>query len=147
MRLRTNLLYLVVGTIVPLIALATVLGLLLVDRERDAVRQGAINRNRAFMTAVDAALKGHISTLQALATVSSLERNDLETFRNDAIRVLEAQSDWQSIVLTKPNGDQLIVTSRNGSEPTAHTEDEPSLQRTRGHCRPFPTGKGLFISP
>ena len=136
MRLRTNLLYLVVGTIVPLIALATVLGLLLVDRERDAVRQGAINRNRAFMTAVDAALKGHISTLQALATVSSLERNDLETFRNDAIRVLEAQSDWQSIVLTKPNNEQLIVASRNGSEPTAQTVDEPSLQRVVNEEKP-----------
>jgi signal transduction histidine kinase/ActR/RegA family two-component response regulator len=136
MRLRTNLLYLVVGTIVPLIALATVLGLLLVERERDAVRQGAINRNRAFMTAVDAALKGHISTLQALATVSSLEKNDLETFRNDAIRVLEAQSDWQSIVLTKPDGEQLIVTSRNGSEPITHTVDVPSLQRVVNEEKP-----------
>src|SRR5258705_10579084 len=124
MRLRTNLLYLVVGTIVPLIALATVLGFLLVDRERDAVRQGAINRNRAFMTAVDAALKGHISTLQALATVSSLERDDLETFRDDAVRVLDAQSDWQNIILTGLNGQQLMVAGRNGAENTAQTVDQ-----------------------
>jgi len=136
MRLRTNLLYLVVGTIVPLLILASILGFLLVDRERDAVRQGAINRNRAFMTAVDAALKGHISTLQALATVSSLDKDDIETFRQDAMRVLEAQSDWQSIVLTKPNGEQVMVTSRNGAEPTAHTVDEASLRRVVNEEKP-----------
>ena len=136
MRLRTNLLYLVVGTIVPLIALATVLGFLLVDRERDAVRQGAINRNRAFMTAVDAALKGHISTLQALATVSSLERDDLETFRDDAVRVLDAQTDWQNVILTRLDGQQLMVAGRNGAEKTAQTVDEPSLQRVVNEEKP-----------
>ncbi|HEY9504231.1 MAG TPA: ATP-binding protein [Pyrinomonadaceae bacterium] len=136
MRLRTNLLYLVVGTIVPLIALATVLGFLLVERERDAVRQGAINRNRAFMTAVDAALKGHISTLQALATVSSLERDELETFRNDAVRVLDAETDWQSISLTRPDGEQLIVASRNVSETPNHTVDGPSLRRVVDEEKP-----------
>lgn len=136
MRLRTNLLYLVVGTIVPLIALATVLGFLLVDRERDAVRQGAINRNRAFMTAVDAALKGHISTLQALATVSSLERDDLETFRNDAVRVLDAQTDWQNIILTRTTGEQLIVAARNGPERVSATVDEPSFRRVIEEAKP-----------
>ena len=108
MRLRTNLVYLVVGTVVPLVGLATVLGLLLVQRENDAFRQGAINRNRSFMTAVDAALRGHISTLEALASASNLESDDLQTFRNDAGRALNAQGDWQNIILAKPDGTQLV---------------------------------------
>jgi len=129
MRLRTNLVYLVVGIVVPLVALATVLGLLLVRREQDAFRLGAINRNRAFMSAVDTAVRGHISTLQALAAVSSLETGDVEAFRRDANRVLEGQPDWQSVVLTRPDGSQIVNVAQPGVEGTIATADVKSLQR------------------
>ena len=129
MRLRTNLVYLVVGTIVPLVGLASVLGWLLVNRENDAFRQGAINRNRAFMTAVDAALRGHISTLQALASASSLESDDFQVFRNDAVRALNAQSDWQNIILAKPDGTQLVNAVRQGGEAMTATSDVKSFRK------------------
>ena len=129
MRLRTNLVYLVVGIVIPLVALATLLGLLLVKREREAFRQGAINRNRAFMTAVDAAVRGHISTLQVLASASSLQADDFEAFRRDAVRALEAQHDWQNIILTKLDGTHLINTARPGQEGVDGTADPKSLRR------------------
>ena len=97
MKLRTNLVCLVVGTIVPLFLLSIVLGILLVQRERDAFRQGAINRNRAFMAAVDEVLEGHVATLQALAATSSLEAGDFEKFRIEAVRVLKSQTDWMAL--------------------------------------------------
>ena len=128
MRLRTNLVYLVVGIVIPLVALATLLGLLLVKREREAFRQGAINRNRAFMTAVDAAVRGHISTLQVLASASSLQADDFDAFRRDAVRALEAQDDWQNIILTKPDGTHLINTARPGHESQDGTTDLKSLK-------------------
>jgi sensor domain CHASE-containing protein len=131
MRLRTNLVYLVVGIVIPLVALATLLGLLLVKREREAFRQGAINRNRAFMTAVDAAVRGHISTLQVLASASSLQADDFDAFRRDAVRALEAQHDWQNIVLTKPDGTHLINTARPGQESLDGTTDLKSLETDR----------------
>jgi signal transduction histidine kinase/ActR/RegA family two-component response regulator len=129
MRLRTNLVYLVVGIVVPLVGLASVLGLLLVQREKDAFRQGAINRNRSFMTAVDAALHGHISTLEALASASSLEADNFEAFRKDAMRALSAQADWQNIILARPDGTQLVNAGRPGAESMTATADVKSLQK------------------
>lgn len=128
MRLRTNLVYLVVGIVIPLVALATLLGLLLVKREREAFRQGAINRNRAFMTAVDAAVRGHISTLQILASASSLQADDFDAFRRDAMRALEAQLAWQNIILSQPSGTQIVNTARNGQEFLDGTTDLKSLR-------------------
>jgi signal transduction histidine kinase len=122
MKLRTNFVYLVVGIVIPLVALATLLGLLLVKREREAFRQGAINRNRAFMTAVDAAVRGHIATLQVLASASSLQADDFEAFRRDAVRALEAQHDWQNIILSKRDGTHLINTTRPEEELTGSVD-------------------------
>ena len=56
MKLRTNLLLLVFGTAVPLLALAAVIAYLLLEHENEVLRSGAQDRNRAFMSAVDAAL-------------------------------------------------------------------------------------------
>jgi signal transduction histidine kinase len=128
MKLRTNLVYLIVGIVIPLVALATLLGLLLVKREREAFRQGAINRNRAFMTAVDAAVRGHISTLQVLASETSLQADDFDAFRRDAVRALEVQHDWQNIILTNRDGTHLINTARDGQEPLDGTTDLKSLK-------------------
>lgn len=128
MKLRTNLAYLVIGTIVPIFLLATLLGVLLVKREKEAFKQGAINRNRAFMTAVDAALQGHISTLQSLASASSLEVKDFEKFRVEATRSLKSQSDWQDVILTGPDGHQL-VNAELGLEPRTGSTDVESLNR------------------
>ena len=128
MKLRTNFVYLVVGIVIPLVALATLLGLLLVKREREAFRQGALNRNRAFMTAVDAAVRGHIATLQVLASASSLQADDFEAFRRDAVRALEAQHDWQNIILSKPDGTHLINTARPGTKELTGSVDMKSLQ-------------------
>ena len=72
MRLRTRLFLLVAGTVIPLDPLAVVLGALLVGHERETFRKLAIDRNRAFMSAVDAEIRGDVSTLQALAANSSL---------------------------------------------------------------------------
>ena len=124
MKLRSNLVYLIIGIVIPLVALATLLGLLLVRREREAFKQGAINRNRAFMTAVDAAVRGHVSTLQVLASESSLQADDFEAFRRDAVRALEAQHDWQDVILSKPDG-TYIVNARPGHQTS--TTDVKSL--------------------
>ena len=112
MKLRSNLFLLVIGTVLPLTALALVLGYLLVEQEKQTFRNGAISRNRAFMTAVDAEIRGHLTTLQALAAVRSLQADDLHAFHDDARRVMGLQSDWQNVVLALPNGQQVANARR-----------------------------------
>jgi signal transduction histidine kinase/ActR/RegA family two-component response regulator len=112
MKLRTSLVRLVVGVVVPLVALAGVLSYLLVEQERESVRRGALDRNRAFMTAVDAEIRGQMQTLQALATTDSLESRDLRRFYRDATRILKSQTDWQNIILLLPSGEQVVNAAR-----------------------------------
>ncbi|MGZ5151955.1 MAG: hybrid sensor histidine kinase/response regulator [Burkholderiales bacterium] len=117
MTLRSNLFMLVIGTVVPLTALALVLGYLLVEQERDTFRKGALDRNRAFMTAVDAELRGHLMTLQALAAAKSLQTDDLRAFHDDAQRAKATQADWQNVILALPSGQQIV----NASQPFGTT--------------------------
>lgn len=112
MKLRTSLFQLVVGTVIPLVVLASVLGYLLVEREKETFQKGALDRNRAFMTAVDAEIRGHLSTLTALAAAESLASKDLRRFYRDAISVLKSQPDWQNVIMAIPSGQQIINAAR-----------------------------------
>src|SRR3954466_14902195 len=100
MRLRSNLLLLVGGTVVPLLALALVLGYVLVEHEKETMQRGAMARTRAFMTAVDTELRGHMLSLQGLATSRSLQRGDVRAFSQEMARFLDSQGDWQLIILS-----------------------------------------------
>jgi signal transduction histidine kinase/ActR/RegA family two-component response regulator len=127
MRLRTRLFQLVASTVVPLVILAIVLGGLLATREQDTFREGALAHIRAFMTAVDAELLGHIRAVEVLGASRNLE-NNLPAFYLDAERVLRSQLDWQNIRLARPDGQQLINLARPLGSQLAATPEMESLR-------------------
>ena len=102
MRLRSRLFLLVAGTVVPLVILAVGLGALLVDHERETFRRLALDRNRAFMTAVDAELKGHVTSLLAVAALSDLHKGNLRDFHAEVVEVLKSQPEWENVILSAP---------------------------------------------
>jgi signal transduction histidine kinase len=108
MRLRSSLVTLVVATVVPLVLFAALVTVFLVRYERDNFIQAMVDRDRAFMSAVDAELKGNVTSLQALAAARSLAAGDLRMFHEDAAAVLRTQPDWLNVVLTTPDGHQLM---------------------------------------
>src|SRR5688572_9276613 len=109
MKLRSRLYLLVAGTVVPLAALAVVLGALLVDHERETFQRGVVDRTRAVMSAVDADLRGHIDALQVLGANSSLPGGDLLSFHYEAVRALVLQPHWANLILSDANGRELLV--------------------------------------
>ena len=132
MRLRTRLYLLVAGTVIPLVALALVLGALLVDHERDTFQALTMGRNRAVMSAVDASLRGHIASLEALAANSRLSAGDLRGFHAEAQRVLQSQRDWENVILSEPSGRELLVGVRAYGESLPEDPDPDSLKRAVG---------------
>src|SRR3954468_14995138 len=108
MRLRSSLILLVVGTIVPLVALAVVLSILLVRHQNENFVTATKDRNRAFMSAVDNELRGTIMTLEALAASRSLEKDDLAAFYRDAVAVHKTQPRWFNILLNTADGRQVM---------------------------------------
>src|SRR5690242_3416852 len=110
MKLRGSLISLAAGTALPLALLLVLVGYVLVEYEKDTFQRGALDRNRAFMTAVDAELHGHIATLNALATSPALQGPDLAAFHREATRFTESQPGWGTIILATPDGQQLVNT-------------------------------------
>ncbi|HET9471557.1 MAG TPA: ATP-binding protein [Usitatibacter sp.] len=127
MRLRTRLFLLVAGTVVPLVSLALFLGVLLVDHERQIFRQGAIDRNRAVMSAVDAEIHGHVTTLQALSAFRSIAAGDLPAIHDAAKRVLATQRNWQQLMLSAPDGTTLVDGTHEFGAALPPDPDLPSL--------------------
>ncbi len=108
MKLRSHLLMLVAGAMLPVLALTAFLAVLLVEHEKETFRRGAMDRNRTFMTAIDSELHGHIRSLEALAAAPALARGDLKLFYDAARRVLQSQPDWRNVLLFRPDATQLI---------------------------------------
>src|SRR5262245_50737972 len=104
MRLRSHLLLMTVATVTPVIVAAVIVVSLLVQRERATVENAAMDRVVAVMTAIDADLRGTMTTLLALAASSHLERGDLRAFHADLVRILKSQPDWLNVNLALPSG-------------------------------------------
>src|SRR5690349_15128849 len=107
MRLRTSLLLLILATVVPLLTFAIVASALLVRHQQDNFVTAVKDRNRAFMSAVDADLRGSVEILQALSASRSLERGDIAAFHQDAGALLKTQPSWQTIILLAHDGRHL----------------------------------------
>ena len=112
MRLRAHLIALVLAVLLPMIAFSA-LAIVMLDRyQRATTERSAVELARALMSAVDEALRSAITTLEALATVRSLEEEDLRAFDREVRRVLATQRDWHDVILLAPDGRQLIHTGR-----------------------------------
>jgi signal transduction histidine kinase len=91
MRLRNNLILLVIATALPLVVLAALASYLLVSHEQANFAGAVKDRNRAFMSAVDAELKGHVTSLQALTSLRSIVHDDLKAAYEDLVAVQRTQ--------------------------------------------------------
>ena len=137
MKLRSHLFILALGTIVPVAIFAIILAVWLVDRERDAQRGGAEQQAFALLTAVDARLRGHLTTLEALASVPSLKQGNLAYFRDVADSALKSQANWLNIRLAALDGAPLMnLRVPEGSWPHGMITGDDSFLRTARSGKP-----------
>src|SRR4029453_1117659 len=102
--LRMHLLFLVVGTLLPTLALSGVLTLRVIRDGREAMRRQLLEAARAEAAIVDSELLGTIRALRALAESETLRTGDLDGFRDEAGRVKQTQPSWSDVVLHSPKG-------------------------------------------
>ncbi len=129
MKLRSHLLLLSLATLVPMAIFAIGGAFLLAEREREAFERGAIERVRALMTAVDADLRGSITTLEALAVLPGVDSDNLDAFRPLAERVLATQPSWLNIVVTRPTGEHLMNLLVPPGKPLPPSQDRDTAAR------------------
>lgn len=115
---RVHLLLLVAGTLTPLLVLSGLLVRRLVDDNRATTERRLIAVAQSQAAAIDGELTATIRTLQALAESSSLDAGDLKGFHAQAVRVAATQPSWFAIVLSQPDGRQVLNTSQPWGAPT-----------------------------
>ena len=128
MRLRWSLILLVVGAVLPVAVFAVFVGTLLVQQEQDRFVQSIQARNRALMSAVDAELTGHIETLRIIAATESLGADNLAAFHREAVGVLKSQPKWDNLILSSPQGQQLVNADVPFGEPLPTRIDPESVR-------------------
>lgn len=108
MRIRSHLLLLAFGIILPITAFSVFLTTVLVEREQRIFAEGSIERLRSTMNAIDAQVQGQITVLNAIASMRDLEEGNLAEFEAEAARVLHSHPQWMNIILALPDGRQVV---------------------------------------
>ena len=146
MKLRTSLFWLTIGAMTPLLAVLLVGGAVLIEHEREAVAREAVGRARSAMSAVDAQLRGSLTTLQALASSKYLAAGNLREFHEETKRVLASQPGWLNVGLTTVDRRAAgrADAPRGGPGPAVAGVVEPAQQRRTVYPgrRPHPAQGG-----
>jgi signal transduction histidine kinase len=110
--LRTHLLLLVLGTLLPGLLLAAFLARTVVADNRAQVEARLLEMARLGAAQVDAELVGTTRALQGLAESHRLADGDLAGFYTQAMGLLRTQPTWMAVSVAAPNGRQLANTER-----------------------------------
>ena len=125
--IRSLLFLLALAAVVPILGFAVAVSFLLIDQGREVIRNGAMDRARAITTAVDAELRGSITTLEALATSRALEAGDLRTFHAEAERVRLSQPNWRSVTLITASDMRQVLNTATPWGTVLPAMAEPAL--------------------
>jgi signal transduction histidine kinase/CheY-like chemotaxis protein len=112
MRIRSQLVLLLLGTLVPILVFSAVMLVVLNRQTREATEKGLVQTARALSVAVDQQVETSTSVLKALATSEHLRSANLREFDRVARDVLSTQPEWQEVILYAPDGRNVINTAR-----------------------------------
>jgi signal transduction histidine kinase len=133
--LKRHLLVLVLGALLPLLALAVALTVLLVREDRERAEQGLHENARLLATALDAELNRSIAAMQTLARSEALRASDLKRFYDEAKDARDALGLWDNVLLLSPTGEHLFNLMRpfgTPLPPVPQPEGPVTASKTRG---------------
>jgi signal transduction histidine kinase len=136
MKLRSQMTVLALCAMAPLLVVALCAGLLLLQQQRETLERDTVGRVRAAMTAMDAELRGSMSTVQALAASQHLLEGDLQAFHAETQRVLGSQPGWINIALVAPDKTRQLDALNPFSAPSRGPIDEDTFDTAVASGRP-----------
>src|SRR5262249_38753745 len=110
MRIRSHLVLLFLGILIPILAFSGVMLVLFNRHTRAATDQGLVETARALSVAVDQQVMASLSVLRVLATSEHLRDGHLAEFDRVARGARETQPALRNIVLFAPDMRQLVNT-------------------------------------
>jgi signal transduction histidine kinase len=106
--LKRHLLFLVLGALLPLLALAAALTVILVEQDRSRTQHALHENARLLSSALDGELNRSITAMYTLGRSEALRRGDLAHFYGEAKDVRDALGLWDNVLLLSPNGEHLF---------------------------------------
>jgi signal transduction histidine kinase len=135
--LRTHLLLLVIGTVLPAVIIAGLLIRRVVADNRAAVENELVSTAREQAAVVDRELSGTIRALQGLAQSDRLAAGDLNGFREQATRLQRDQPMWTAVILSRPDGQQILNTAAPAGTPLRGATDPDTFARVVANREPI----------
>ncbi|MGH7322770.1 MAG: hybrid sensor histidine kinase/response regulator [Candidatus Rokuibacteriota bacterium] len=108
MKLRSHLVLLVLGALLPVLIFSIIMVTLFARQERDAVKVHLRDASRVLSGDLDFELASSITTLEALSASEHLSPGNLAEFHRQMARVLPTQRHWATIILADPAGTPLL---------------------------------------
>jgi len=125
---RTRIYVVVAAALAPMVFFALVAVLMLTAQERVARERDGLARARAAMSAVDAHLRGTMTSLGTLAVSKNLEKGDIEAFHQESQRVLLTQPAWENIGLASAAKTQLSNAVEAFPRPAPFAPEDDSFR-------------------
>jgi hypothetical protein len=125
---RSRIYVVVAASLAPMVFFALAAVLMLTAQEREARERDGLARARAAMSAVDAHLRGAVTSLGTLAVSKSLEKGDIEAFHQESQRVLVTQPAWENIGLASAAKTQLSNAVEPFPKPAPFAPEDDSFR-------------------
>jgi len=119
--LRSLLIVLVSGTVVPIFLFSAWLIVLQSHREMDAIEEHLLSTAQAIASDVDREVVSTIQSLQTLALGFDRDTARAREFQELSRRMLTAQQNWKTVIVRDPSGKPLITVSRQTEETQSST--------------------------
>jgi two-component sensor histidine kinase len=136
---------LVTGMVLPLTVFAVVLVYYNYEADRRTAYDRILQIARGVATNVDAEFRSAIASLEVLSLSEALQRDDFVAFRRQAEHFIKAHFPQSNVVVSDPNGQQLLNTAVSADTPL------PKYVRKDALLRVFEKGdpqiSGLLFGP
>jgi two-component sensor histidine kinase len=136
---------LVTGMVLPLTVFAVVLVYYNYEADRRTAYDRILQIARGVATNVDAEFRSAIASLEVLSLSEALQRDDFVAFRRQAEHFIKAHFPQSNVVVSGPNGQQLLNTAVSADTPL------PKYVRKDALLRVFEKGdpqiSGLLFGP
>ena len=129
MKIRSHLLLLASGALVPLLLFSIGLTAFSWWNERNALELRQLERVRAMTIALDTELQASIRVMRALGLAPQLQRTDLAGGANELRELLASQPLWSLLAVGDPDWRQVIAVTPAGESPRAPIIDDTTRRQ------------------
>jgi PAS domain S-box-containing protein len=134
--LRWHLVLLALGALLPMVLFAAVVVYRLAASERAATDRRLLRSAQDLSLALDGEIQSTVRALSVLAESDEINAADLAPFHAEARRVLSTQPAWLTLILLRPDGQQVVNTNSEWGAPLPQAVEPESFRRVVELRRP-----------